>query len=133
MDLWNPPDPGSGGGAGGPEVSVGRGRLRGSAVLPQPGGRRRALGCVLLAAGGDPSSLRSARWTRRSRLSWRNTCLTSTGGRGVGVLGSGGGDTPETRAGVFSSVRLFSGSSVEAIVSSLKADGSSFATKQAEV
>ncbi|CAG08286.1 unnamed protein product [Tetraodon nigroviridis] len=95
-------------------------------------GRRRALGCVLLAAGGDPSSLRSARWTRRSRLSWRNTCLTSTGGRGVGVLGSGGGDTPETRAGVFSSVRLFSGSSVEAIVSSLKADGSSFATKQAE-
>lgn len=36
--VLNPTDPRPGEAAGGPEVSVCRGRLRSSAVLPQPGG-----------------------------------------------------------------------------------------------
>lgn len=76
---------------------------------------------------------RSARSTPRSPSSWKKTCPTSTGRRTIDDIC----DRPlRLKAAprlkpVF--LRLFSASSVEGIMENLKADGSPFATKQAEV
>lgn len=57
LNLLNPTDPRSAGGAGGLEVSLCRSRLGGSAGLPQPGRSLRLLVSPLTVAVAEPSRL----------------------------------------------------------------------------